>query len=141
MKSELTPRQWALYRFLKKRGDRWTYQTEVAKIICSQSNGEYYSDWNGKPKDFHDSAARLQMTKDIRAINDSNVIQKIIISSPRGIKIANKSEFKKYIRKEIGAAVRRLMRAKRKAEKASRDGQSRITFGAYERDVIKSFIE
>lgn len=135
MKSELTPRQWALYNFLKERGDEWTYQA-----TCAAAIPEYDYDGEEDFALFHDSPVRMQMTVDIRAINDSSVIQKIIISSPKGIKLANSEEFDRYIRKEIMAAVRRLMRAKHKAEKGNRDGQMRVVFNS-ERDTIKAFID
>ena len=135
MKSELTPRQWALYNLLKEKGDEWTFQATLAAGIP-----EYNYDGEEDFALFHDSAARMQMTADIRAINDSNVIQKVIISSPKGIKLANSEEFDRYIRKEIMAAVRRLMRAKHKAAKGNRDGQMRIVFNS-ERDTVKAFID
>ena len=134
MKSELTPRQWELYNFLKRQGDTWTYQLDVALILKDFYN---FTDAN---ESFHDSPARMQMTADIRAINESEVIQKVIISSSKGIKIANSEEFDRYIRKEIMSAVRRLMRAKYKASKGNRDGQTRMVFGS-ERDTIKAFID
>ncbi len=139
-KKELNSRQWALYTFLKNQGDEWATQAFVAAKICEMSNGEYYGDWESLAT-FHDSAARHIMTADIRAINESPIIQKIIISSGKGIKIANKEEFDRYIRKEIMSSVRRLMRAKLKAKKGNLDGQTRITFGQYERDTIKAFID
>ncbi|MGN0804381.1 MAG: helix-turn-helix domain-containing protein [Candidatus Coproplasma sp.] len=135
MNSELTTRQWALYNYLKDRGDEWTYQA-----TCAAEIDEYNYDGNEDFKLFHDCHARHLMTADIRAINDSDVIQKIIISSAKGIKLANSEEFDRYIRKEISAAVRRLMRAKRKAEKGSRDRQGRFVFGS-ERDTVKAFID
>lgn len=137
MNNKLTPAQWALYRFLKDRGDVWTTQYRIAREL-GNDHPEYFYD--GDPTDFHDSLARSRMTADIRKINDSGVIQKIIISSPRGIKLANEEEFDKYIRFEIDAALRRLVRAKRKAEKASKNNQVKITFGEYERDIIEAFI-
>lgn len=138
--SELTPRQWALYRFLKEQGDQWTNQITAAVRIWEMSGGEHYGDMGIPFKAFHDSPARMQMTADIRAINDSDVIQKVIISSGKGIKIANQAEFERYIRKEIGAAIRKLLRAKRKAAKGKLDGQMRFVFNS-ERDTVKSFID
>lgn len=134
MKSELTTRQWKLYEYLKGRGDEWTYQSDVANALSDYYDNFSYCD------NFHDSSARMQMTVDIRAINDSGVIQKIVISSPKGIKLANSEEFDRYIRKEIMSAVRRLMRAKHKAGKGNRDGQMRIAFNS-ERDTVKAFID
>ena len=136
MKSELNPRQWALYNYVKSMNDTWTTQWNVAKALYMLDG--FYA--NEDPEKFHDSATRMQMTADIRAINESGVIQKIIISSPRGIKIANSEEFDRYIRKEIMSAVRRLMRAKQKAAKGNLDGQTRIVFGS-ERDTVKAFID
>ena len=130
----LTPRQWALYNFLKEQGDVWTTQIDIAYALKDFYDVSFEND------KFHDSKARLQITMDIRAINDSEVIQKIVISSPRGIKIANETEFDKYIRSEISAVIRRLTRAKRKAEKARFNGQTRVVFKS-ERDTIEAFIE
>ncbi len=136
MKNELNSRQWALYNALKEQGDEWKVQAEIATLIPDY-NYDGSEDW----RLFHDSPARHMMTADIRTINESAVIQKVIISSGKGIKIANKEEFDRYIRKEISAAVRRLLRAKLKAKKGNLDGQMRITFGEYERDTIKAFID
>lgn len=136
---QLTPRQWALYRFLKEQGDQWTKQITVAEKIY-ETSGKHYGD-SGKHYDsFHDSPARMQMTADIRAINDSDVIQKVIISSSKGVKIANGAEFERYIRKEIGAAIRKLLRAKRKAAKGKLNGQMRFVFNS-EQETVKSFID
>ena len=135
---KLTPRQWRLYNYLKARGDQWTTQAEIARDMFAKHGDYAHIIYDGE--DFHNKAARYLMTDDIRKINDSGVIQKIIISSGRGIKLANDEEFDLYIRKEIAASVRRLLRAKRKAEKGKRDGQFKITFGEYEREVIEAFI-
>lgn len=130
----LTPRQWALYNFLKAQGDVWTTQINIAYALK-----DFY-DCSFEKEKFHDSKARLQITMDIRALNDNEVIQKIILSSSHGIKIANEREFDEYIRREIGAVIRRLTRAKKKAEKARFNGQTRVVFKS-ERDTIEAFIE
>ena len=135
--SELNKRQWRLYAYLKSRGDVWTPQIDIAMDLVSE-----IAEYNFNTRDnFHDTQARHIMTADIRALNESAVIQKVIISSWKGVKIANKEEFDRYIRKEIMSSVRRLMRAKLKAKKGNLDGQTRITFGEYERDTIKAFID
>lgn len=134
MKSELTPRQWALYEFLKQQGDNWTTQFKVALNVK-----EYW--FSDIPlTGFHDSPARHAMTNDIRAINESGIIQKVIISSSKGIKIANEKEFDVYIGRLINAAVRKLQRVKKLAEKGNRDGQMRIVLNQ-ERDTVKAFID
>lgn len=131
--SELNTRQWKLYNFLKERGDQWTYQLDIVLAL-----NDYYN-FKDAPEKFHDSTARHLLTADIREINNSDVIQKVIMSSARGNKIANESEFSKYIGKEISSAVARLIRAKRKAEKGTLDGQMRMVLNR-ERDTIEAFL-
>lgn len=130
----LTPRQWALYNYLKERGDEWTTQIDIAYALRAHYDATFTKE------KFHDSRARLQITMDIRALNDSDLIQKIIMSSAKGVKIANESEFDAYIGREISSAVRRLMRAKKKAEKGNRDGQMRLVLNR-ERDTIEAFLK
>lgn len=135
MKSELNSRQWALYNYLKDKGDEWTCQWQIALEIP-----EYGYDGDGLAAAFHDSTARHLLTKDIQAINKSNVIQKIILSSPKGIKLASDSDFDVYIRSQYAALWRRKERLDQIAKKGKKDGQMRIVFGS-ERDTIKSFID
>jgi hypothetical protein len=87
---------------------------------------------------FHDSTARHLLTKDIRSINDSATIQKIIISNRNGVKIASSKEFEQYINAEFAAIFRKLARTRQKAKKAGLDGQMRLVLGN-ERDTIEAF--
>ena len=89
---------------------------------------------------FHDSKARHMLTADIRAINKSDVIQKIIISTGKGVKIASSAEFEKYINAEFASIFRKLERTRQKAKKAGLDGQMRIVLGS-ERDTIEAFAD
>lgn len=134
--SELNSRQWALYNYLKDKGDEWITQFQIVNDLF-----EHYGDkdWN-YDKSFHDSPARHLLTKDIQTINKSNVIQKIILSSAKGIKLASESDFEVYIRSQYAALWRRKERLDKIAKKGKKDGQMRIVFGA-ERDTIKSFID
>ena len=135
MKNELNSRQWALYNYLKDKGDEWTCQWQIALEIP-----EYCYDGNADAAMFHDSPERHLLTKDIQDINKSNVIQKIILSSPKGIKLASESDFDVYIRSQYAALWRRKERLDRIAKKGRKDGQMRIVLGS-ERDTIKSFID
>ena len=131
--SELNTRQWQLYNFLKERGDSWTTQETIAYAL---SNVYDVSHVNG---DFHNSKPRHVMTADIRTINDSEVIQKIIISGAKGVKIANEAEFQKYIRGEYSLVFDKLKRIRRKERKGNLNGQTRIVFKR-ERDTIEAFL-
>lgn len=133
-KSELNARQWAVYNLLKNNPDRYLTQIEIVYGLKEHYDVSFYND------QFHDSAARHLLTKDIRAINSSDVIQKIIISTPKGVKIANAAEFERYINSEFAAIFRKLARTRQKARKAGLDGQMRIVLGQ-ERDTIEAFAD
>lgn len=135
MKSELNPRQWALYTLLKNNPDRYMTQFE----ICWQLHKDYPVE-GLRHFEFHDSAARHLLTKDIRVINQSEAIQKIIISNSKGVKIASSAEFEQYINAEFAAIFRKLARTRQKAKKAGLDGQMRIVLGQ-ERDTIEAFAD
>lgn len=129
--SELNARQWRLYNHLKSNGDKWEKQQEIARSLP-----DLYSVSEGQP--FHDSGARLLMTKDIREINKSDIIQKIIISSAQGVKLANKEEAQRYIAGKISAVFDSLERVRKLERKAGLDGQARLVFGR-ERGIIEAF--
>lgn len=134
MKSELNARQWALYNLLKSNPDRYLTQLSIVYALKDFYDTSFYND------QFHDSAARMQLTMDIRTINSSDVIQKVIISNRNGVKIANREEFEQYINAEFAAIFRKLARTRQKARKAGLDGQMRIVMGQ-ERDTIEAFAD
>lgn len=130
--SGLNARQKALYKFLLEKGDQWTHQIDVVYGM-----GDYYNftDTNDK---FHDSNARHTLTKDIRAISISDEIPKIVVSSGKGIKIANREEWEIYIKSEYKSVFNKLKRVRRKERKGCLDGQMQI----YNRDAfIEAFLE
>ena len=134
MKSELNPRQWAVYNLLKNNPDRYYTQLDIVLKLREWFVLDFTADT------FHDSRARHMLTKDIRAINNSEVIQKIIISNSKGVKIASSAEFEKYINAEFASIFRKLERTRQKAKKAGLDGQMRIVLGS-ERDTIEAFAD
>lgn len=131
--SELNARQWRLYDYLREHGDTWTKQREIARSLP-----DLYPIAEGQP--FHDSGARLLMTKDIREINKSDVIQKIIISSSQGVKLASKEEARGFIAGKYSAVFDSLERVRKLERKAGLDGQTRLIFGR-ERDIIQAFTD
>ena len=134
MQSELNARQWAVYNLLKNNPDKYLTQLQIVYTLKEFYDTSFYND------QFHDSAARHLLTKDIRAINKSEVIQKIIISNSQGVKIASSAEFEKYINAEFAAIFRKLERTRQKAKKAGLDKQMRIVLGS-ERDTIEAFAD
>ena len=132
--SELNLRQWALYGFLLEQGDKWTHQIDVVYGMYGYYN---FTDTNDK---FHDSNARHTLTKDIRTINNSDEIQRVIISSGKGIKIANEAEWEMYIKSEYKSVFSKLKRVRRKERKGLLNGQTRLVFDT-ERDIIDAFLK
>ena len=99
-KTGLNSRQFRLYDYLKSRGDQWTTQYQIVN-----DTKELYNYEEDGFTAFHDSIARHQLTKDIRTINESDYLPKPILSSGRGVKIANSEEFDLYISSNIFNSV------------------------------------
>lgn len=131
---DLTPRQKALYQFLLEQGDRWTFQQDICYALKEWYNCSFSC------SDFHNSTTRQILTKDIRALNESDSVPMIIFSNANGVKIATKEEFEIYIQSEFSAAVRRLERVKRKARKGNLDGQIKMNSNE-DHEVIRSFLK
>ena len=130
-KSELTPRQWVLYEFLKSQND-WVKQ----KHISSSLPDLYGTD----DTPFHDTMARLNITNDIRAIKKSDIIQKIIISSSKGVKIANEHDFSLYFDHKLIALKKQMKLLYKQLKKAQLNNQTRIVYNS-KRDFIEAFKE
>ena len=126
-------RQRALYEYLSEVGDEWVSQVQVARDLYKYfGNGECCLD----PKEYHNTTERLELSQTISEINFSNDYEKIIISSSKGIKLANEEEFDRYIKGQYKSAIRKLARVYAMAKKGKRHGQ--IDFGGH---TVESFLE
>lgn len=129
----MNKRQKALYEFLLKRGGEYTTQADVAYALPEYyGNGECYF----AQGDFHNTAERFHLSRDIREINLSPDFDKIIISNANGIKIADEAEFDRYIDSQFNSALRRLARISRIAKKGGRHKQIDLNGHTFE-----SFLE
>lgn len=136
MEKKLTPRQWKLYDLLKGTSDRWITQQEIYDILKEDYKGIEVG------VNFHDSMARLNITNDIQKINESQVIQKIILSTSNGIKIANEEEYRTYSINKWKSLKRMISRLAWKDNKAKLDGQMKLVFGdSMARDYYETFIK
>ena len=129
--SELTPRQWKLYNFLKEQED-WVKQERI-----SSSLPDLYGT-SGTP--FHDTIARIYITNDIRVIKKSDVIQKIVISNAKGVKIANAEEFDEWFKRKAISLKKQMGLLYKQLKKAQLNNQTRIVFNS-EREFIEAFKE
>lgn len=132
----LTTRHFRLYDYLKEKGDQWTTQYEIVndlRNLYPYEEDDFIT--------FHDSPVRHQLTNDIRAINESDYLPKPILSTSKGIKIANEKEFDLYIGSNIQSVIKRLNRLKKLAKKGNNNGQYRIKLSEYQKDIIDAFID
>lgn len=129
--SELTSRQWKLYNFLKEQDD-WVKQERISSSLPDL--------YGTSETPFHDTIARINITNDIRAIKNSDVIQKIVISSAKGVKIATQDDFGIYFDHKLKALKKQIKLLYKQLKKAQLNNQTRIVFNS-ERDFIEAFKE
>jgi hypothetical protein len=129
----------ALYNYLLEKGDTWTPQVQVARDLF-----EHYG--NGEcclaPEEYHDSTERKNLSKEISEINASPDFEKIIISSGKGIKLANEKEHYKYLSNQYKAIFRKLKRVRIMEKKAGAHNQIGIdgkTIVAFLENVDKNY--
>lgn len=122
-------RRGMLYAFLLSR-EGWTSMADVAYRLR-----EHYPDY-GWVSSFHNSAVRRRITADIEAINESEDYPMIIISGRRGIKLADRDEFERFVQAESGELYRKFKRLRRMIRKAGRDRQIDL-----EGAVVGAFME
>ena len=125
-------RQEILYNYLIERGDVWTTQEQIAYDL---SHWYDVSTFAGS-ETFHDSKTRFDIGKDIKFINEDPTVDKLIISSPCGIKIATEQEAFRFISLEYASVFRRLKRVRNKEKKANLNNQVTIDGKA-----ISAFLE
>lgn len=129
MEPNLTTRQWQLYKYLK---DHYAEDVFISKKELSDNLGYHWnekSDRNGR-----------DIEADVLAINDDAIIHKVIISSPKGYKIASEAEAGSWLFddwKKIEKLIKRHMYKRRKCQL---NRQMRIVFNS-EKDTIETFIE
>lgn len=120
---EMTEKQKALYEYLLAKGDEYTPQVQVARDLYEHfGNGECCL----APEEFHDTTERLALSKAISEINLSPDFPKIIVSSCKGIKLANEEEHHRFVARQYQAIFRKLKRAYIMERKGNADGQISI---------------
>lgn len=128
----MNERQEILYLTLLYNGGYLT-QKQIANDLI-------YEYGNYGNTDFHNSYARQVLTSDIREINNDLSVEKIIVSSKNGIKLATKDEATRYIKGQYAALFRKLKRIRTLEKKARLDGQFKI-FTDENGDFVSSFVE
>lgn len=129
----MNTRQWLLYDLLKETKDYLSQQEIYNRLL-------FYYEWNGKT-DFHGSVGR-QISADIQAINLEPTIQKIILTTSAGHKLATAHEYKMYSLAKWRELKAEMYRLAYKDSKAKLDGQMKIIFGdSQARNFYESFVK
>jgi hypothetical protein len=130
MPKELTTRQWDLYNFLKNNYDEEIYipKSEIVKYVFGYQVKE------------DETRFCRDIEFDVRAINENETIQKIIVSSSKGYKIGTPQQVHDYLWSRENEAKRSLVLTYKLRHKAELNGQFRLQFGKSERNVIESYL-
>ena len=136
-----TSRQWRLYDFIKQNSlnNEWTTQDQIIASVYG-----YVENTSDKA---HDKCVGIW--QDIQALNDSVVIQKIILIKDNTYKLATESEANEFIEHKKRQALIRLQRVWNLTYKVNADGQGRLLTADNEvidknsmaREFIETFIK
>lgn len=136
--NDLTTEQWDLYKYLKKQyeldQDKWLFLEEDVYWFL-RDNYTFL-----RPKTtFNNQPARRQITRDINALKNSKVIQVIVLSNSKGVKIATEKEAYDELVNEKIKLLKSLKTVNYQLNKIQKDGQLRLVLN-YEKDMIETFI-
>ena len=134
MENKLNERQLKLASYLEMYKDRWIKREQILHdlfyIYGIDNTNIYYS------------SSGSQLTRDIRALNDNDTFEYIIINnSAKGIKIANKEEVETYLKREKIAILSKFKRLYNKMDKAHKNGQIKMDYDFMNLQVINSYID
>lgn len=131
-KKSLTTRQWDLYNFLK---DNYKDNYYISKhTICAWLPQHYQIKEN-------ETRCCRAIEYDVRAINNCDIIQKIIVSNKNGYKIGSSEECARYVDKRFLRDLKNLKLNWKLQQKIEDNDQMRFTFTNYERNFIETFIK
>ena len=112
----INQRQLNLYNYLLNQ-EGWVNRIDILRALAVDYNFHDFGDL------YHNPSAVL-LTSDIRALNNSSEVRKLIIhNSKRGIKIATKDEAREFLRKDQVENIKRMQKHYFLQEKLYKDGQ------------------
>ena len=130
----LNERQLKLAEYLEMYKDKWIKREQILHdlfYIYGIDNTNIYYSTSGSV-----------LTRDIRALNESDIFEYLIISnSNKGVKIANQEELEKALKNEKIIILKKLKRLWNKVDKANKNGQIKMDYDFMNLQVIKSYID
>lgn len=134
---ETKARQEALLNYLiKKHNESPKAYIKQKHIFVALSHR--YPTLNGR--DWNNTSARRMITSDLLVLKNDPNNDVIILSNPKGVKIANKSEAIVELNKEKIKTLKSLKTIYRQIKKVGLDGQTRFSFDD-EEEIINTFLE
>jgi tRNA U55 pseudouridine synthase TruB len=132
---ELTPKHWRVYDLLRANSDRFMEQREIATSLLDLFPNALTE------TDFHSNTGR-EIGQIVQDLNDSDVIQKIILSNSNGNKIATIEEYAEWSKRKRISLLRQLKRLYYKDYKAGLHGQGKLIFDekSEARNWFESFV-
>ena len=138
---DLTPRQWKLYEFMKlgieydtQQDFLMAYEYSVLLEACKYSYG-YFDDVSAGV-DWNNMSSARNLRKDLLAIRESDLIQKIIVKN----KIATTvEEAHTHLENRLKTILNQLKIYWKEKAKLEKHYQTRLTFGV-ERDFIEAVL-
>lgn len=113
----MTDRQLKLIEYLSGK-EGYVKQSDIAKAIPEY--GSYKAD-------YHNTTARINMTDDIREINNGTEFAGLILSDRSGVKIASRSDCERKLNAEYISVLKAFKRVRQKFAKLNLDSQGFIT--------------
>ena len=138
-KKELNSRQWELYKVLKylynEDENKWHNLKDLLNELKSFKEYHYKETAN-----FNNESARRILTNDLNILanSDSDIIPRVVLSTSKGIKIANSEEVLKELHKKKISILKEIIRLNKQYKKSSLNGQYRLVF-EQEKEVIEAF--
>jgi hypothetical protein len=143
--SNLTPRQWKLYEFLKQQSGKKMKQQELLEtyenwLLSNLEPNKYsynYFEEKRCGKHFSDMTSARSLRKDWKALEIEPTIQKVLVTN----KIANtETEAYNHLQKEKIITLKKLKGIYIQLSKLAKHDQMRLKFNL-ERDYIEAILE
>ena len=136
-KKELNSRQWELYKVLKylynEDENKWHNLKDLLNELKSFKEYHYKETAN-----FNNESARRILTNDLNILANSDIIQRVVLCTSKGIKLANSEEIEKELSKKKTSILKQINRLNKQYKKSGLNGQYRLVFG-HEKEVIEAF--
>lgn len=124
MNTKMNTRQWKLYEFLKEHMEHFLSRKAIMRL-----SGLY------------ENETSRTLTRDLQVIKENPTINRILITSRKGIKIAStKEEANEYLEREKIEILSRFKRYFQQSKQYGLDKQTQIVFNS-EKDTIEVFIK